>query len=139
MMDRKQASSTGEPSEGRVLLVDDSAEGREALARYLTLQGFEVRATALGGEALEILRDAPQLDIVITDLVLPDGDGRQIAREAKLRTPPPLVMLITGWSSDSSIQNLEENGVDFLLFKPLDLRDLVRRIREALAGPATAP
>jgi DNA-binding response OmpR family regulator len=118
----------------RILLVDDSPEGREALDRYLTLQGFDVQAVSSGAAASEALRDEPTIDVVVTDLVLPDLDGREVARLAKLRTPPPLVVLITGWGVDSDPTDLARSGIDLLLDKPVDVRELLARI-----GGATDP
>src|SRR3954469_22635205 len=77
----------------RLLLVDDNGEGRRALARLLELYGFEVTAVADGSSAVEALRRGPAPHVVLTDLLLPDLDGHEVARQARLLSPPPTIVL----------------------------------------------
>src|SRR4051812_6955920 len=81
----------------RLLLVDDNAEGRRALARLLEIYGYDVTSAADGTSALLALGQMPHPDVVLTDLLLPDLDGREIARRAHALVPKPLVVMITGW------------------------------------------
>lgn len=121
------------PAAHRLLIVDDSAEGRRGLARLLELHGFEVRAVADGTEALEALRESPPPDAVLTDLMLPDLDGREVARAAGALEPRPFIGLITGWSLAEEDPELARLGVDRVFLKPLDVRGLVEVLRLALA------
>jgi CheY-like chemotaxis protein len=108
----------------RVLLVDDSPEGRGALTRLLTLKGFEVLAVPDGTSALEALRTGPPPDVVLTDLLLPDIDGRQIGWHAHQLAPSAHVALITGWDIDLSTGEPQRGGFDRVFLKPLDAREL---------------
>src|SRR4051794_7773628 len=85
----------------RVLLVDDNAGERVALARLLELKGYEVTTVADGASALEALRTVPPFDVLLTDLRLPDLDGREVALSAGRLAPRPLVALMTGWDVDT--------------------------------------
>lgn len=120
------------PPAHRLLVVDDSPEGRQSLARLLELYGFRVESVGTGAEALAILAQAPPPDVVLTDLFLPDLDGRDIARAANLLQPRPIVGLITGWSFADEDPTLSDLGVDWLFLKPIDTRSLVEALRQAL-------
>ncbi len=122
----------------RVLLVDDNAEARNALRRYLEFQGFLVTAQPNGAGALRSLANEPPPEIVLTDLILPDLDGREIARQAHQLSPPPVIALITGWGVDLDDPNLARWGIDLLFFKPLDVQDLVRQLQQALFSRSRA-
>ena len=89
--------SKPKPPRLRLLIVDDSTEGRHSLGRLLELHGFEVACVADGSSALAHLRTGPVPDAVLTDLFLPDLDGRVGAlpveavhceREAPFGRPP---------------------------------------------------
>ena len=114
----------------RLLLVDDNAEGRRALARLLELHGYEVTAVGDGASAVEVLNGFPPPDIVLTDLFLPDSDGRDVAKEARSLNPPPTVVLITGWDFDAEGLTAQAAGVDFMFLKPLNVADLVSKLNE---------
>src|SRR4051812_9247417 len=81
----------------RLLLVDDNAEGRRALGRLLEIYGYEVTTAGDGTTAIQALHQTPSPEIVLTDLLLPDVDGREIARQAQALVPRPIVIMITGW------------------------------------------
>jgi CheY-like chemotaxis protein len=108
----------------RILLVDDSPEGRGALTRLLTLKGFEVLAVGDGASALEALRAGAPPDVVLTDLLLPDIDGQQVGWHARQLAPSARVVLITGWDVDLPSQDPQRGGFDRVFLKPLDTREL---------------
>ncbi len=120
--------STPNPRPLRVLLVEDNVDARLALARYLELFGIEV---VLAGDRADVTTalDAPErLDVVVTDLMLPDVDGREIADRARKRDPAPLTILITGWDQALGKADCAAHGIHHLLYKPLDLPALIRLI-----------
>lgn len=114
----------------RLLLVDDNAEGRRALARLLELYGYEVTAVADGASALEILGRSPPPDVLLTDLFLPDLDGRDIARQARVIAPATTIVMITGWDFGTDAPSCEDAGVDLLFLKPVNVTDLVTKLKE---------
>jgi CheY-like chemotaxis protein len=114
----------------RVLLVDDNEPGRKALARLLDAGGFDVADVADGTSALEALdRDTPP-DFVLTDMILPDLDGREVARRARQLTPAPYTILITGWDVGPDPSSLQDVGVDAVFLKPILPSDLLAKLRE---------
>jgi CheY-like chemotaxis protein len=110
----------------RVLLVEDNADARQALARYLELYGMEVVAVGDRPEVLAALADPAPIDAVVTDLMLPDIDGREIADLVRSRDPAPLTVLVTGWDNALDESEFAAHGIQHLLYKPLDLPALVR-------------
>ncbi|MDB5350214.1 MAG: response regulator with CheY-like receiver domain and winged-helix DNA-binding domain [Planctomycetota bacterium] len=131
--------STSEPSmkpsvyrpRRRLLLVDDNAEGRRALARLLEFYDFDVTSVPDGASALQILRQSPPPEFILTDLLLPDIDGREIARQAQKLVPKPIIVMITGWDFGSEIPDRAESGIDHVFLKPLDMADLVSTLTKA--------
>ena len=120
----------------RLLLVDDNAEGRRALARLLELYGYDVTAVADGASALEALRHGPPPEVLLTDLVLPDLDGRDIARQARQIAPATTIVMITGWDFGADVPSREDAGVDFLFLKPVNVADLVTKLKEFRHEPS---
>jgi len=123
----------------RVLLVDDNVEGCRALAKFLEISGFVVTVATTGTAAFEAIDAGPTPEIVLTDLLLPDADGREIARRARQLTPPPRIALITGWSLELDADDAARD-FDWVIMKPLDMRSLVVTLRTATAGgPGPGP
>jgi two-component system cell cycle sensor histidine kinase/response regulator CckA len=85
----------------RVLLVEDEDMVRKVVSRMLTARGFEVHAAASGSEAMALF-DVPELedfDLLVTDLMMPDGGGLGVARNLTARMPELKVLLVSGYSS----------------------------------------
>jgi len=114
----------------RVLLVEDNDAAGRGLARLLEAWGFDVTVHHNGASALEALASAPPPDFVLTDMQLPDLDGRELALHARNLVPKPRVALITGWSLDDELTSLESWGIDWVFTKPVDTSHLVARLRE---------
>jgi CheY-like chemotaxis protein len=112
----------------RVLLVEDNEAASRGLARLLELQGYSVTTAADGATALAALSAGAPPDFVVTDMQLPDLDGREIARHARNLQPRPHVGLITGWDVDPSTDVLTDDGIDWVLLKPLDFSQLISHL-----------
>lgn len=120
----------------RVLLVeDDNAAGR-GLGRLLEAEGYAVAVVRDGSAALAALREGPLPDFILTDLQLPDLDGRDVARFARTLVPAPRVAVITGWDLDLSAADCAELGIEWVLPKPLYVPDLIARLSEPRKAPA---
>ncbi|MEC7376140.1 MAG: response regulator transcription factor [Pseudomonadota bacterium] len=116
--------------QSRVLLVEDDAELRELLARYLTNQGFTVREAANGrdGLALALGQDC---DIVVLDIMLPDISGLDVLRDLRARTHLPVVLLTARGDETDRIVGFEV-GADDYIPKPCNPRELVARLQALL-------
>jgi CheY-like chemotaxis protein len=132
------SSAVLSPKTLRILLVDDDAEVLTSLAIVLRRDGHVVACAPSGRAALEQLAAGPPLDVVLTDLGMPDVNGWVVARTAKESRPTIVVGLITGWGHDHLGTERERATVDFILAKPVDRRTLAAALAHATQRPAAA-
>jgi signal transduction histidine kinase/CheY-like chemotaxis protein len=114
----------------RVLVIDDEPMVREALADSLIEDGHAVIQVGSGAEGLARLAEGADVDVVVTDLGMPEMTGWEVARAVRTRHPGLSVGLITGWAVALQISDEERRGVDFLIAKPYTTEAL----RAAFAG-----
>ena len=126
-----------------ILIVDDDAEIRTLLARYLSGQAFRVQ-TAGSRRECEAKLATSQPDLVVLDVMLPDGSGLEICRDLRARFPTLSIIMLTALKEDVDRIIGLEIGADDYLGKPFNPRELVARIRSVLrrsqpdsAAPAT--
>lgn len=117
----------------RVLVVDDDPFFREVLVELLVVEGCRVSSAARGEEALACLKREPY-DLVLSDIVMPDIAGWQVARAARDQDPAAVVILITGWPIKPEDPALQASGADGLLHKPIRVPELVEAVQGALAA-----
>lgn len=122
----------------RILLIDDDTRIRELLLRYLTEQGFEVKAVADGREMAQAL-DRGRFDLWVLDLMLPGEDGLSILRRARgTGETTPVILLTAKGDEVDRIVGLEM-GADDYLPKPFNPRELVARIHAILRRQQMPP
>ena len=107
----------------RILVVDDEAEVRQALAEMLELEGHVPVECSDGPAALRAL-DTETFELVLTDLGMPGMGGWEFVRAVKQRNPRLPVGLITGWGDSIDPADATRRGADFLLAKPFQMREL---------------
>jgi len=112
----------------RILLVEDNDATRKGLSRLLAAYGFEVTVVLDGTSALEVLQTEPPPDFILTDLQLPDLDGREVARQARQLVPASRIALVTGWDISAEAAEIEQWGIDWVFSKPLDIRELIAKL-----------
>ena len=115
----------------RVLLVEDDPGVREALELGLSLEGHEVRAVDRPEEALGLLSWA---EVVVLDVLLPQGDGFSLLRAIRERSEVPVLMLTALDGVEWRVKGLREGADDYLV-KPYSLQELLARL-EALVRRA---
>jgi CheY-like chemotaxis protein len=127
-----------------VLVVDDSADPAESEVDLLTLQGHRVRVALNGEEALRCV-DAERPDVVLLDIRMPRLDGLSVARSIRDRCTgrgkQPIIVAVTGCSSDEDRLHSADAGFDLHLVKPVDpalLVGLLERFRRLLTPPTPA-
>jgi two-component system phosphate regulon response regulator OmpR len=121
----------------RVLVVDDEAELRGLLQRYLTDQGMSVRAAADGKE-MDRLMQRETFDMLVLDIMLPGEDGLAICRRLRAQGETlPIIMLTARGEPVDRIVGLEM-GADDYLPKPFNPRELAARIQATLRRQAMA-
>jgi CheY-like chemotaxis protein len=116
----------------RVLLVEDNEAAGKGLAKLLQAQGFEVTTVRDGAAALALLASGAPPDVLLTDMQLPDIDGREVARQARLLVPPPRTVLITGWDIEPEHDDTASWGIDWVLTKPVDINELLEKLAQPL-------
>jgi DNA-binding response OmpR family regulator len=126
----------------RVLLVEDNDAASKGLSKILAALGFEVAVVFDGASALRAIEQSPPFDFVLTDLRLPDLDGREVARATVQLSPSSRIALITGWDLDHDLLEVASWGIDWVFTKPLNVHDLVATLRRycpAAVREALAP
>jgi len=120
-----------------ILIVDDDAEIRSLLTRYLEKNGL--RATAVGdGRAMWRALDGGAFDLVVLDLMLPGDDGLTLCRTLRARSDIPVVMLTARGDETDRIVGLQM-GADDYLPKPFSARELLARIKVILRRTRSLP
>jgi CheY-like chemotaxis protein len=119
----------------RILVIDDEQPVRDALADSLAEDGHTVIAAASGPEGLARLADGVKVDVVMTDLGMPEMTGWDVARAVRTRHPGLPIGLITGWAVALELSDEERHAVDFVIAKPYTTDAL----RSALSALPTRP
>ena len=110
----------------RILLAEDDTSMREYLQRSLTRVGYDVDAVGCGTEALPLL-EAGRYDLQLTDIVMPEMDGIELAQKASAIDSGIKVMFITGFAA-VALQSGRTSPEAKLLSKPFHLKDLVSEV-----------
>ncbi len=113
-----------------ILLIEDEQSISEPLSAALRREGFEVVVAPTARTGMEAFRTRSP-DLVLLDIMLPDGDGREILREIRARSRTPVVMLTARGEEMDRVLGLEL-GADDYLPKPFGRRELLARIRAVL-------
>src|SRR6478672_10461342 len=119
----------------RILVVEDEESISEPFADALRRAGFEPLVTGTAAGALEMAAEC-EPDLVMLDLALPDGDGKDVCRELRRRSDVPIVMLTARGTEMDKIVGLELGADDYVV-KPFSAREVISRIRAVLrrSGP----
>lgn len=121
-----EQSISGANAPATILVVDDDPEVREIVAEFLSDFGHEVLSASGGAEAMEILGKTSKLDLVITDVRMPDISGIELAEVATQQRRDLKVILISGYFVSQQIGRR-------VLRKPFRMQDLELAVREELA------
>jgi len=124
------ASRNGHES---ILLVEDEASLRNLAARALRARGFSVMLAGDGAEALRLLETCREpLDLLVTDVVMPNMDGRELANRLRARMPRLKVLFLSGYMDDALLRRGVYEANETLLLKPFTPSSLAQRVREVL-------
>lgn len=114
----------------RAMVVDDEEGIRLVLRRVLEQEGYEVMEAGDGCQALQLLREEP--DVVICDLRMPGMDGLETLRRVGQRCPGTVRVVLTGYATLQDAIQATNEGVDGFLTKPVELGQLRQAIRQFL-------
>ena len=116
----------------RILVVDDEVNQRSALASVIARWGYQVETASDGAEALAKLKDF-DADVVITDLNMPNLDGRGLLEELqKLPSPPPAIVLTAFGNLETALETVHQLGAFWFIEKPLQPQALKMVVERAL-------
>ncbi|NNG71008.1 response regulator [Rhizobium laguerreae] len=119
-----------------ILVVEDDEHVRTMTAESLHELGYTVLQAASGIEALLLLEENPAVDLIFTDIVMPQMSGRQLADVVQEKWPTIRILYTTGYTRNAIVHNgVLDHGVS-LLAKPFSLEQLAHKIRELLNVPA---
>ncbi len=116
---------------GIILLVEDEPDVRSLNARALTQRGYTVLTAANGIEAIEVFEARHgAVDLVVSDVMMPEMDGPTLARELRQRNPALKIIFVSGYAEEA----LGDMPDTTFLSKPLSLRQLVAAVKETMVG-----
>jgi CheY-like chemotaxis protein len=134
-----ETESTDEFSTDKtILLVEDHQEVREALSEQLRDVGFEVISARDGVHALELCQEGRQIDLLITDIVMPKMGGAELARILLQRDLNTKFLFISGYTDHELTKFGFREGEASLLLKPFKIDQLVRKIGSLLRPECAA-
>jgi two-component system cell cycle sensor histidine kinase/response regulator CckA len=120
---------------GTVLLVEDEVAVRAFASRALASRGYQVVEAGSGIEALSAIeRHSGEVDLVVSDVVMPEMDGPTLLRELRQKRPDLKVIFISGYAEEAFKKNLPEGERFTFLPKPFSLKDLVAAVKETMAS-----
>nr|WP_221184871.1 response regulator [Sphingomicrobium lutaoense] len=116
---------------GTVLLVEDEPMVRTVAERALTRHGYEVLTATNGEEALEILARGEEIDLLVSDVVMPLMDGPTMGREARKDRPDLPILFMSGYAEEQLRKSIDIVNVSFLP-KPFSVQELAEAVRKVL-------
>jgi two-component system, cell cycle response regulator CpdR len=118
---------------GRILLAEDDEDMRRFLVKSLENAGYQVVSFDNGLSAYERLREEP-FNLLLTDIVMPEMDGIELARKAAELDPDLKIMFITGFAAVALNPDMQAPKDAKILSKPFHLRDLVHEVGRLMAA-----
>jgi CheY-like chemotaxis protein len=118
-----------------ILVVEDDSQVREVTVRSLRAGGYRVLAARDAQEAVAVTESGPgHIDLLITDVIMPRGDGPVVAQSLRRRWPDLRTLYISGYAQDAISEHVPAPGVEFLQ-KPFTASSLLARVRGILDAP----
>jgi len=125
----------------RILVIDDQKEVLDLLRRYLTATGHEVRTADSARAGRKLFEQSP-VDVVVTDIFMPDEDGLEMIMAMRRHHPEVKVIAISGGGALGNVdilQAAQRLGASAVFEKPFDLFQVANKIRELTGGPDPSP
>jgi two-component system response regulator PilR (NtrC family) len=117
---------------GTILIVEDQGSARESLGELLRVEGYEVYEAADGIVAKDLIAKH-DLDLILTDLMMPGADGIEVLKHAREMSPQTLIVLMTAHASvETAVEAIRLGAQDYML-KPLIFDDVLRKVRHLMS------
>src|SRR5215471_4023407 len=126
--------SVDHTGQGTIMLVEDEEGLRTLNARGLASRGYTVLEASNGVEALEVIdRHSGKIDLVVSDVVMPEMDGPTLLKELRRRDPNVRIIFVSGYAEEAFEKNLPTGGpVPAFLAKPYTLKQLVAEVKNTM-------
>lgn len=120
-----------------ILLVEDERQIRELAHEFLSESGYKVLACSNGNEALHVIDDYPdEVHLVVTDVVMPQMSGRELAERITATSPGTKVLFMSGYTNDAIVRHGVLNPGTWFIQKPFTPDALGQKVRQVLAAPS---
>lgn len=116
---------------GRILVVDDEIELCTILDKLFSKRGYDVRMAHSVTEAIALM-EKEEFDLVLSDYVMPNGSGYDVAMFLNTLEKRPKIGLITGWGKLIGDNEKEKMKVSFVIRKPFDFSELIKQVNVTL-------
>ncbi len=132
--ERKEVKPADLTGEGTILLVEDEDAVRAFASRALAARGYNVLEADSGVTALKVIEEhgGDKIDLVISDVVMPEMDGPSLLREIRKRQMTSNIIFISGYAEDAFAKNLDDNEHFSFLPKPFSLKQLAGAVKDAM-------
>jgi two-component system cell cycle sensor histidine kinase/response regulator CckA len=128
------APAADDTGQGTILLVEDEKDLRSLNARGLSSRGYTVLQAGNGVEAIDVLEHHEgEIDLVVSDVVMPEMDGPALLKELRRRKPELKIIFVSGYAEEAFANN-EPQGQHAFLAKPFELKTLVAKVKETMAS-----
>jgi two-component system, cell cycle sensor histidine kinase and response regulator CckA len=142
----KAAASEGRPprtvddtGQGTILLVEDEEGLRGLNARGLASRGYSVLQAGNGVEAIEVIERHPgKIDLVVSDVVMPEMDGPALLKELRQRSPQLRIIFVSGYAEEAFAKSLPDGSQFEFLPKPFTLKQLIAKVKDAMSEQTQA-
>ncbi len=116
-----------------ILIVDDEQALRELAAELLSQKGYRIKCAASAKQALQMMQSS-SFDLLLSDLIMPDMNGYQLAGEVRDKYPATKILLASGFSDENNLEDFDQQLHAQMLHKPYNSQILFKAIRELLDG-----
>jgi len=125
-------SPTSQPGEGTILLVEDESDVLDFTTHLLTKMGYKVQTARHGAEAILMLDGITDLDLLMTDVIMPGGiNGKELAEEARTKFPDLRILYVSGYAPEDLQHEVTGPNTDFLP-KPYQKENLAKKLAALL-------
>jgi CheY-like chemotaxis protein len=123
----------------RILVVEDHQDTRQVLAGLLTCWGYDVSSVDSLKGGMDRLETEPSIDVILSDIALPDGTGYALVSEARRRGKRVLAIALSGYAYPSDVRIAKLTGFDHHLSKPCDCHYLRTILEERMRWNKRTP
>lgn len=124
---------TNNGKKAKILIIEDEEMVRDVINKIVSKEGHEVTIAKDGEEGIRLFKEK-RFDIVLTDLGMPGFSGWDVCKIIKNIDPKITIGMITGWGMELNQDRLRDYGVDFLISKPFDTKNILAHLKKVIGS-----